>query len=872
MCEQLATYVAVRGGRTLIGHSYEEGALSLPYLAFIEAMRTYVLERDPEQLKQDLGSGAGEIARLVSEVRERVGVEPAAVGPDPDEERWRLYQAVVGFLRTAGAVQPLAIVLEDLHWADRGTLDLLLHLSRQLAGARLLVVVTYRDVEIDRAYPLAGALADLRRSAGFARVSLRGLHTPEVQRLLAGIAGVDVPPSLGEVVFRQTEGNPLFVQEVARYLVEEGLLSGVRSANGRSLDATAIAMSLPEGLREVIGKRLSRLSAECNRVLAVGAVIGREFALDTLRPVSRQTEEALVAALEEATRVAVLEEEARLGRVRYRFSHAFFRQTLYEEMSAPRRIQLHQQVALALEQQYAGRLEEHAAELAEHFSHSSDRSDLAKAVAYGERAALRATAVNAYGEAVHHLEQALEVQEVLDPDDRTKRCDLLLALGDALGPAGESLRAAEDVAPEAFAVAEALNDHRRAFRASLLATMTLRRYGSFTIFGTPAFREWAERADRYAEPETVERVWADICVAQVHRGSEERATSWEINWRAVELARKLDDARALYAAADLLLAAGMFTGHEDDQLQVAQDVAQRPRTGVGPPTLDRFLMNAGAIFMESGDRSRAEELWRELDELAGHSHDPSVLIHSLRVQAWRATIDGELDAALEIAQQLLTTAEESGAAEAGRNFTAHIVYRPLAWLGRDTGSLTDGAETTLLGYGNLLAASVIRAVESAKSGHRSDAHTALREALGRLPRTGLILSSAALLLELGVVAEDRATVATLMQRVDRAPPLSFGSGGLTCVARSQGAAAAFLGNGREARVHYERALDACERIRYRPEVAQIRLGLAELLLDGKPEQRDEALRHLDFAIGEFRAMKMQPALEQALAHRGLLKA
>ena len=224
LCEQLATYVGLRGGKALIGHCYEEGSLSLPYLAFVEAMRTYVLARAPDALRSDLGQGAADVARIVSEIRDRItGLEPRAPG-DPEDDRWRLLQAVTSFLRAASTVQPLLIVLEDLHWADRGTLDLLVHISRSLQGARLLIVATYRDVEVDRTHPLSPTLAELRRGASFSRLSLRGLTVGEVQRMMSSLAAQDASWATSEAVHRQTEGNPLFVQEVLRYLVEEGLV------------------------------------------------------------------------------------------------------------------------------------------------------------------------------------------------------------------------------------------------------------------------------------------------------------------------------------------------------------------------------------------------------------------------------------------------------------------------------------------------------------------------------------------------------------------------------------------------------------------------------------------------------------------------
>ena len=225
LCEQLGIYASIRGGTTLIGHCYEEGSLSLPYLAFVEAMRSYVLDRDADGLKSDLGSGASEVARIVSEVRDRLQVEPSEPG-DPEQDRYRLMQAVTSFLTNASSVQPLVIVLKDLHDANGGTLDMLTHVSRNLSGARLMIVGTYRDVEVDRSHSLSGTLAELRRVSSFARISLRGLTADEVQRMMTSIAGHDVPWGISGAVHRQTEGNPLFVQEVLRYLVEEGVLPG----------------------------------------------------------------------------------------------------------------------------------------------------------------------------------------------------------------------------------------------------------------------------------------------------------------------------------------------------------------------------------------------------------------------------------------------------------------------------------------------------------------------------------------------------------------------------------------------------------------------------------------------------------------------
>ncbi|HEY7466740.1 MAG TPA: protein kinase, partial [Dehalococcoidia bacterium] len=543
ICEQLATYVSLRGGRTLVGHCYEEGSLSLPYLAFVEAMRSYVLARDPDGLRSDLGSGAADVARIVSEVRDRVAVDLRDAG-DPEDDRWRLLQSVTTFLRNAASVQPLVIVLEDLHWADRGTLDLLQHVARNLQGSRLVVVGTYRDVEVDRTHPLSGAVAELRRSGTFLRVPLRGLTVDEVHRMYESLRGNEVPWGQAEAVHRQTEGNPLFVQEVLRYLVEEGFV--VREG-GRYV-AQQPGEGVPEGLRDVIGRRLSHLDDKTNTVLSVAAVIGRDFRLDVLQKVAGLTEDELYTALEQASEHAIVEQRPAPGGVGFRFTHAMFRTLLYEEIFAPRRIRLHQQVGRAFEEVYARRPEEHAAELAEHFSQSTETADLERAVQYAELAAKRALQVYAYGEAIRHYEQAIRAQEVLDPDDKAERCDLLTAYAEAMTYSGDSRTALEKIAPEALRLAEDLGDRARAIAACQQAFGALSATGAVPIYGTPEAGAWVEAGERYAEPDSAARVSVDVASAYRLAVMQQFAHSRDRLWHARELSRKLGDPALIWQA------------------------------------------------------------------------------------------------------------------------------------------------------------------------------------------------------------------------------------------------------------------------------------------------------------------------------------
>jgi serine/threonine protein kinase len=901
VCEQLATYVGLRGGKALMGHCYEEGSLSLPYLAFVEAMRSYVLAREPEGLKSDLGTGAAEVARIVSEVRDRVQVELRPSG-DPEDDRYRLLQAVTTFLRNASTVQPLLIILEDLHWADRGTLDLLLHVARNMQGARLLIVGTYRDVEVDRSHPLSATLAELRRASNFQRVPLRGLTVDEVQRMMSAIRGQEATWSRAEAIYRQTEGNPLFIQEVLRYLVEAGLVVREGGRYVRTDDGSPEA-GIPEGLRDVIGKRLSRLGPECNRVLSMAAVIGREFRLDVLQRVAGVSEDELYDALGEAKGVGVVEERSAVGTgVTYRFAHAFFRQTLYEETIAPRRIRLHQEVARALEAVYGRRLEEHASELAEHFSYSSGGDDLAKAVQYGEMAAKRALGVFAYGEAAGHLERCLQVQEVLDPDDRTKRCDLLLALGEALMPGGEPQRVYETVAEEAYTIAEAVQDGERAARASLAALEALMRYGNAAIGGTPTNRLWVERADRYAQPGTTARVYADLALAAV-RGSENRyAQANAFRVQALEQARLLEDPNALFRAANVMMdSGGTVRQMMEELLRLAEEFSHRPREGVSSLNLAWFLYRSSNVFLEHGQRERAEALYRDVRALGGRVRDPLAILRPMANEGILALVDGHLEEAVALGASLAARAEELGSPVFGRQFATAISSRPLLYLGQAEETLAalplavqlagiEEGSVASRGRQALLLAHLGRAEEAAALLRGLPVHLTTPGPEGDEAPAQLLTN----LLEAAVVLGERELAALLAKRLAPVASLAVVTTLFTTPARHLGAAMALLGKPDEARAYYQQALEAAGKIRFRPEIALTRLQLAELLLDEakvgaihelplrqdaapvgaglKPAPTKEALGHLDFAIAEFRAMKMQPSLERALRHREILRA
>src|SRR4051812_25709668 len=288
--------------------------------------------------------------------------------------RWRLFEGIAARL-----APPTVLLLDDLHWADAGTLRLLAHLLRRPRPPA--VLGAYRDSEISRSHPLAAVLADLRRDGLVERLPLGGLDGTAVAEL---VAARDAPPDLAGPLHRETGGNPFFVEEVLRHLADAG-----PPAQG--------ALPIPEGVKDVIGRRLSRLAADTGRALSVAAVAGREFDVALLEAVLDGVD--VLAAVEEAAAAAMLREDpAHPGR--YAFSHALIRETLYDELSLTRRVRTHRTLADALAASPSPR----AAELAHHRLEGAAAGDAPGAARTALAAATEAMRALAYEEAADFCE------------------------------------------------------------------------------------------------------------------------------------------------------------------------------------------------------------------------------------------------------------------------------------------------------------------------------------------------------------------------------------------------------------------------------------------------------------------------------------
>jgi len=420
---ELASHAEALGVQVLWGRCFEqEGAP--PYWPWVQPIRSYVQKQCQSQLQMEMGPGAAAIAEIVPELREKLPNLESLPPRDPEQARFHLFNSITNFLKNAAKAQPLVLVLEDLHWADRSSLLLLEFLVQEIQSSHLLVLGTYRDVDVSRRHPLSETLGSLIREQHFLRVQLPGLAEQEVEQLIQRAGVVRPPPGLSANIHRRTEGNPLFVREIIGMLPADGL-------EGNQDYLT----SIPEGVRDAIGRRLNRLSAGCNQVLTTASVVGREFNFRLLSALMDDLNEtSLLGLVEEALEVHVIEEVS-AGEERYQFSHALIQETLAGELSAARRVRLHSQIGQALEELYGANAEAHAAELAFHFAEAEPVIGPDKLTRYALLAGEQALSAYAWEEALAHFQRGLEAKGVTltdtDAASDVEAADLLFGLGQA---------------------------------------------------------------------------------------------------------------------------------------------------------------------------------------------------------------------------------------------------------------------------------------------------------------------------------------------------------------------------------------------------------------------------------------------------------
>lgn len=581
---EFAREVHRSGAVVLAGRCDED--LQVPYQPFVEGLRHLLLYAPVEEMIEEVGPQAAELARLLPEITANLDGPPPAEIADPDVARHRLFEAVTTWLGAAARRQPVAFLLDDLQWAARPTLLLLRHLLRSTRPLRLLMIGTYRDTDIGRTDALGQMLADLRREPNVERVALAGLDVADVAsflKLRAGHPLDDRGLELVRVVHRETQGNPFFIGEVLRHLAETG---AIYLEGGRwTSDFDPEEIGIPEGIREVVGRRLSRLPDETNQVLGWAAVIGQEFEVPLLERVADLDGERLLDALDAAARARLLDEVPDdFGR--YRFAHALVRSILYDELSIVRRTRRHQRIAEALEDLYGDRVDAVVGDLAHHYGAAALAGDAAKAVEYALRAGDRALEQFADEEAQSHFRRGLELLD--DERDHSAYCDLLIGFGRCQRRLGDP-----------------------AFRATLLEAAQLARA--------------AGDANRLADAALANTrgIWSNAGEVDHERV--------EVLQAAIDALGDRDPARRARLLASLASEITWF-GERSRRVAMADEALSIAQEHGDPVTLMTVLLDWHAATNTAEMLPRHLETTRQLLDLIDHQRDPLLSVTALQ---WR---------------------------------------------------------------------------------------------------------------------------------------------------------------------------------------------------------------------------------------------
>jgi predicted ATPase len=679
LVRELATQVRVSGGQALEGECYAEGIG--PYAPFAQ-----ILRRAFDNGAED-GFGLpdfvlADLLILSPALRLRYPDLPSNPPLDPKAEQLRLFENVVAFCTALSERAPLLMVLEDAHWADGGTLSLLRHLARRTRQQRVMIVATYREVELDAMHPFHEVLLDLDRRNLATRLKLFRLGREGTHDMLAALFAEEVTPEFLEGIHRETEGNPFFIEEVCKALVESGQL---HFEGGRWHRPSVKELGIPQSVRLAIQSRVARLPPQVQETLCLAAIVGREFDFDTVAQASELDEELLVDALESAERAQLIGELSGEVGGTFGFTHGLIPATLIEGLSGLRRRRLHGRVAAVLEALHP----DDGTQLAALAHHCSQAGVEDKALHYLTLAGDQARASYANQHAIRYYSQALEYL----PGDAPQRFDLLAARASVYDLMAQRVAQRADV-EAMLQLAEVLDSDTRRFE-SLIA---LADYYLATLFieaRAPAEKALAiaqKLDDPVREGHALRRLgveaqmrWAsalswkllEAAAARFREVGQPAETATCLHLLSVSLGR-LDDYAAAQQAAeeavDLSRAAGDKRQEAGSLNSVGMALLQQARysealtAAQAALTLHRelgdrgaechALNNLGIILSNLGKPGQAERCYRESLEIAeaigGLTEVHGFVVNNMILHLFRPR--GEYEAGLDFVTERLEKA------------------------------------------------------------------------------------------------------------------------------------------------------------------------------------------------------------------------
>ena len=538
LAEEILLEARQRGCLALAGRCYEmEG--TPPFIPWVEIVERSSRIVPRAALQESLGDAGPEVAKLVPELRQLFPDMPPALELPPDQQQRYLFSNFLSFVDRAARVTPQVMLIDDLHWADESTLLLLQHLAQHAAHMPLLLVGTYRDVDLEVARPFAKTLEAFTRQRLAHRIALHRLELDGVSQMLEAMSGLPAPDSWVSAIHAETEGNPFFIEEVFQHLLEEDRLLD-RHGEWRN-DLQVDRFDVPEGVRLVIGRRVERLSEEARRALTTAAVVGRSFDLVLLEAVGDSTGDALLTAFEEAEAARLVTATSSRRETRWEFSHGLIRQALASSLSLPRRQRVHLRVAEAMEKLHGGNASRHAADIGHHLYQAGAAADPDKAVHFLALAGDHALETGAFDEARRLFNNALEV--VLE-DDRATRGTMLRKRGSAEQCVGRWDEAIEEW-KKALAIYHDLQDYDAMAQVcwDLGRLMVWQARGrEFVSLARPVMEALSDEASADRCRLLANSGWALVHAAET---ADDAATGDDLVVKSLEMAETLGDPRAI---------------------------------------------------------------------------------------------------------------------------------------------------------------------------------------------------------------------------------------------------------------------------------------------------------------------------------------
>ncbi len=583
------------------GRCYEPEA-SVPFYPFREALDT-LFNVAPPELVAELPRRWPDAQRLLPS---QSSAYSASLDEGPEEQQ-RLFWAVTGFLQAVAEERPVGLLLDDLHWADGSSLELLQHLARHTRASRILLLGTYRDVEINRQHPLEAAVRDLGRERLVEEIELRRLEergTGELVRAILG--GADAAPQFIHLVHHRTDGNPFFVEELVRALVERG---DVYRRDGRWEGRSVRDIEVPKSVRSVIGQRLSRLNAESQAILQEASVLGPVFEFEDLLHMCDREEASIEAALELAVSAGLVRET---GGDSYAFNHTLTQSTLYGELPSRKRRRLHLAAGKSLEKLPEPMRKRRIAELAWHFLEADEAEP---ALTYAMAAARSARDLFAYDQAERHYRTALEIARELG--DKAQVAKALEGLGGVLRTVGryeealpilnealELHKAAGNVPGERWTTAHIGRIHalRGTAKQGIEIVTTLLSRIEATSPGQGM--EGASQAGLAA---------LYTALANLYQETDESSQQLDAAERALELARSADDPAGprIVAEGQMWRAAALAElGDLEDARRMLEDAVPLAEASGDALTLSRSLNSLAMVYSEAGQYDK-ERMYME---------------------------------------------------------------------------------------------------------------------------------------------------------------------------------------------------------------------------------------------------------------------